>query len=194
MTAIEWRNKDSAAAQILSMAAGRYAGRYAGAMVKVTTSEPPSELSALEALIHARQILGAAIHLPAPVASALRNLQVAAIFFTVQLTASDNDCDLESLQRIKGKLIAKLEQDTAHLHSHDCTLATQRLGDCALNYMHQIIRDEDNHVPIRSHAVARALTELHLAAVMFTTQLATAESYDPTPLQRIKDKLVAVLT
>ena len=59
--------------------------------------------------------------------------------------------------------------------------------------MHQIILAEDNHAPIGSDAVARVITELQIAAVAFTTQLAIAEGQDPTLLRRIEDKLVSVL-
>ena len=180
---------DIAAAQVLSMGATR----YAGATIKAAIGEPPPESNVLEALTRARQIIGTAVHLPAPVASALCDLQVVAVLFTVQLAISDGACDSENLQQLGNELFTTLKRGTARLHSHDCTLAAQALGDRALDYMHQIILAEDNNAPIGSNAVERAITELQIAAVAFTTQLAIAEGRDPSPLQRIEDKLVAVL-
>jgi hypothetical protein len=72
-------------------------------------------------------------------------------------------------------------------------VVVQSLGDRALDYTHQIIFAEDNDMPIGSSAVERALTELHIAAVVFTTQLAIAEGRDPALLRRIEEKLVAIL-
>jgi hypothetical protein len=57
----------------------------------------------------------------------------------------------------------------------------------------QIILAENNQAPIGSDAVERSITELHLAAVVFATQLAVAESYDPTSLWQIRAKFVAAL-
>ena len=180
---------DIAAAQVLSMGATR----YAGATITATVGKPLPGSSLLEALVRARQIIGATAHLSAPVESALRDLQVVAVFFTVQLATSDGDCDSEGLQQLEDKLVATLKQGTARLHSQDCVSAAQGLGDRALDYMHQIIFAEDSHAPIGSDAVERSITELHIAAVVFTTQLAITENYDPTPLRRIGDKLVAAL-
>jgi hypothetical protein len=59
--------------------------------------------------------------------------------------------------------------------------------------MHQIILAEDNHAPIGSDAVERAIMELQIAASAFTTQLAIMEGRDPSPLRRIEGKLLAIL-
>ena len=177
---------DIAAAQVLSMGATR----YAGATIKTAVGEPPPESNVLEALARARQIIGAAVHLPAPVASTLRDLQMIAVLFTMQLAISDGHGAPELLRQLGDKLV---KRGTARLHARDGVAAAQGLGDRALDYMHQIILAEDNHAPIGSDAVERAITELQIAAVAFTTQLALAEGQDPALLRRIEDKLVAVL-
>jgi hypothetical protein len=179
---------DIAAAQVLSMGATR----YAGATIKTAVGEPPPGSNILEALARARQIIGTAVHLPVPVASALRDLQMIAVLFTMQLAISDGHGAPEVLRQLGDKLVATLKRGTARLHMRDC-VAAQGLGDRAFDYMHQIILAEDNHAPIGSDAVERAITELQIAAVTFTTQLAIAEGQDPTLLRRIEDKLVAVL-
>jgi hypothetical protein len=180
---------DIAAAQVLSMGATR----YAGATITAAIGKPAPGSSVLEALVRARQIIGSAVQLPIPVASALRDLQVIAVLFAMQLAISDGHGAPEVLRQLGDKLVATLKQCTARLHARDCVVATQGLGDCALDYMHQIILAEDNHAPIGSDAVERSIAELHIAAAVFTIQLAIAESYDPTPLRRIEDKLVATL-
>lgn len=180
-------DEDIAAAQVLSMAATR----YAGATITAAIGEPSPGASALEALVRARQIVGAADHLPAPVESALRDLQVIAVLFTVQLATSDDDCDSEDLQQLADELVATLKQDTARIDARHGVV--QSLSARALDYMHQIIFAEDNHAPIGSDVVERALMELQIAVVAFTTQVAIAEGYDPTSLRRIENKLVAAL-
>jgi hypothetical protein len=168
---------DIAAAQVLSMGATR----YAGATIKTAVGEPPPGSNILEALARARQIIGAAVHLPAPVASALRDLQMIAVFFTMQLAISDGHGAPEVLRQFGDKLVETLKRGTgtARLHTCDCVATAQGFGDRALDYMHQIILAEDNHAPIGSDAVERAITELQIAAVAFTTQLAIAEGQDP---------------
>jgi hypothetical protein len=180
---------DIAAAQVLSMGATR----YAGATITTAVGKPPPESNVLEALVRARQIIGAAVHLPAPVASALCDLQMIAVLFTMQLAISDGHGAPEVLRQLGDKLVETLKRGTPRLHTCDCVATAQGLGDRALDYMHQIIFAEDNHAPIGSDAVERAITELQIAAVAFTTQLAIAEGQDPTLLRRIEDKLVAVL-
>ena len=185
---------DIAAAQVLSMGATR----YAGATITAAIGKPPPGSSALEALIRARQIIVATDHLPAPVTSALRDLalrdlQVVAALFTMQLAISDGHGAPEVLRQLGDKLVAPLKRGTARLHTRDCVAAAQGLGDRALDYMHQIILAEDNHAPIGSDAVERAITELQIAAVAFTTQLAIAEGQDPALLRRIEGKLLAIL-
>lgn len=181
---------DIAAAQVLSMGATR----YAGATIKAAVGEPPLGSSALEALVRARQIIASTVHLPAPVASSLCDLQVVAVLFTVQLAISDGADDSESLQQLGNELFTTLKRGTARLHSHDCTVAAQALGDRALDYMHQIILAEDNHSPIGSDVVERAIMELQIAAAAFTTRLAISEGRDPSPLRGIEGKLVETLT
>jgi hypothetical protein len=93
---------DIAAAQVLSMGATR----YAGATIIAAVGKPLPGSSVLEALARARQIIGATAPLPAPVASALRDLQVIAVLFTMQLATFDGDCDSEGLQQIGEELVA----------------------------------------------------------------------------------------
>lgn len=174
---------DIAAAQILSMGAAQ----YAGAMITAHGGPRPGS-SILEALSCARQELGVTTTLPAAVRSTLRDLQMVAVLFTVQLTASNDDPALESLWRLEDKLVAVLEQGTARISGH-VSAAAMDLSARALDYMCQIITAEDNEEPIGSSAVAQAVTELHLAAIVFTMQLATAESCDPASLWRIEDEL-----
>jgi hypothetical protein len=180
-------DEDIAAAQVLSMAATQ----YAGATITAAVGEPPPGSGVLEALVRARQVVSAAVHLPTLVASALRDLQVIAVLFTVQLATSDGLGSLEILRQLGDELVAALKQGTARVDAHH--VVVQGLGDRALDYMHQIVLAEDDHAPIGSDAVERVITELQIAAVVFTTQLAIAEGRDPAPLRRIEDKLVAVL-
>jgi hypothetical protein len=180
-------DEDIAAAQVLSMCATR----YAGATITAASGKPLPGSSVLEALGRARQIIGTAVHLPAPVTSALLVLQVIAVFFTVQLATSNGLGPPEILRQLEDELVAVLKQGTAHIDARH--VVVQGLCDRALDYMHQIILAEDNHAPIGSDAVERSIMELQIAAVAFTTQLAIAEGQDPTLLRRIEDKLIAVL-
>lgn len=137
---------DIAAAQVLSMGATR----YAGATITAAIGEPLPESNVLEVLVRARQIIGATVHLPAPVTSVLRDLQMIAVLFTMQLAISDGHGAPEVLRQLGDKLVATLKRGTACLHVRDCVAAAQHLGNRALDYMHQIILAEDNHAPIGS--------------------------------------------
>jgi hypothetical protein len=184
---------DIAAAQMLSMSAMHYAGATITAAVGET---PPGSnvQEALKALIRAREITSASTPLPPPVISALRNLQVVAVLFTVQLTVADSGTASESLQLLGDKLIATLEQGTARLHAHDNAATAQALCNRALDYTHQIVSAEDNHTPIGSAAVEQAIIDLQIAAVTFTAQLVIAEGHDTTPLRRLEERLVSRLS
>lgn len=180
---------DIVVAQLLGMGATR----YAGATITATVGAPAPEASVLEALVRARQVIATMDPVPTSVREALRDLQVVAIFFTVQLAISEGHGAPESLRRLEEHLVAVLEQSTTRLHGDDCSSAVQNLGDRALDYMHQIIYAEDNHAPIGSSAMESSLTELQVAAAMFTAKLAVAEGHNPAPIRRLEDKLTAVL-
>jgi len=178
---------DIAVAQLLSMGATR----YAGATITAATGAPPPESNVLVVLAQARQVIAATDPLPTPVASALCDLQVVAVLFTTQLAISNGLGSPEILRQLEDELVEALERGTARLDARACVVAAQCLGERALDYMHQIILAEDNRAPIGSDAVERAITELQIAAVAFTTQLAIAGGRPPAPLRRIEKKLVA---
>lgn len=186
---IEQLSEDIAAAQILGMGATQ----YAGALITAAVGKPLPGSNVLEALVRARQISGHVVHLPAPVPDALRDLQVVAVLFTVQLAISDGLGSSEILRQLEDELVAALKQGTARIDADDSVVTAPGLGDRALDYMHQIILAEDNHAPIGSDTVNRAITELQIAAVAFTTQLAITKSHDATPLRRLEAKLVGTL-
>ena len=180
---------DIAVAQLLSMAATQ----YAGAIITATVGAPAPETSVLEALGRARQALATVDHVPTSVRESLRDLQMAAVFFTVQLAISEGHGAPENLRRIEDQLVAVLNHGTARLHRHDGSSAIQYFGDRALDYMHQIICAEDDQVPIGSNAMWRSLTELQVAATTFTTRLAVVEGHDAAPLGRLEEKLTTVI-
>ena len=180
---------DIVVAQLLGMAATQ----YAGATITATVGAPAPGANVLEALARARQVIATVDQVPTPVRESLRDLQVVAVFFTVQLAISEGHGAPESLRRLEDQLVAVLEQGTARLHGHDCSSAIQDLGDRALDYMHQIIYAEDNHAPIGSSAMERSLTELQIAATTFTSRLTVAEGHNPAPLRQLEEKLAEVL-
>lgn len=51
---------------------------------------------------------------------------------------------------------------------------------------------DNSSAPIGSDAVERALTELHVAAVAFTAQVAISEGHDSKAWRRIETKLIAM--
>ena len=172
---------DIAVVQLL----GAGAMHYAEKTVLATVGKPRPGTNALEVLARARQLLVNADQLPMFLASALRDLQVTAVYYTVQQAISDGHGDPESLRQLESKLVAALEQGAAH--------TAESLSERALDYVHQIVFAKDNHVPIGSDAVERALTELQIAGVVFTTQLAIAEGHDPERLRQLEGKLVEKL-
>ena len=147
---------DIAAAQVLSMGVTR----YAGATIKTAVGEPPPGSNILEALARARQIIGTAVHLPAPVASALRDLQMIAVLFTMQLTISDGHGAPEVLRQLGDKLVSALKQDAARVHAHDCAVAAAGLlvaGETYPHYSYHLREVCDTPINLGGH-VAKPLS------------------------------------
>ncbi len=201
-------HNDIAAAKLLGMGAMHYAGKA----VTATIGTPPPGSSALAAIDRVRHIITGDGALPVAVKrwpflleNALRDLQMAAILFTVQLAISDGH-DESALRSIKDHLVAMLAKDPRRwLHVHDEVTATQRLGDRALDYARQVILAEDTslaslhgmtHAPIGSEPMERAIVDLQVAAVALTAQLAISEGHDHDPklLRKIEAKLITMIT
>jgi hypothetical protein len=194
-------DNDIAAIQVLSMGAMRYAGR---AVTAAHGGDPPNGTDALAALEHARQTVAAEDRMLAPVADALRDLQMAAIVFTVQHATSEGHGDPAPLQQLEDKLVSLLERHGAArvvIPAHGDAEIAQCLGTRALDYAHQIILAKDNGASIGSDAVERAIANLQGAAITFTVQMAISEAHAPDELhellralRQIEKKLVETLT
>jgi hypothetical protein len=169
---------------------------YAEQAVKTDDSSVTSGSAALVTLNETRQAIAAgrpAVLGSNAVAGALRDLQIAAVAFTVQLAISDSRAVNEtSLRQLEDKLFALFDrQGAVRLSSVVADVAAaQRLGDSALAYAQQIIIAEDSNAPIGSPPVAGALSDLHVAALKFTVQIAISEGADPKSLRRIEKKLI----
>lgn len=131
----------------------------------------------------------------------LRDLQLAAVAFTTQAAQSNNRskrADPETFQQIEEKIVAMLEVlgTIAHISLvRDDIIAARRLASCAFEYAKQIIIAEDSGAPVGSPPVARALGDLHGAAISFTVQLAISRKHaDPKALRRIEKQLVALFS
>lgn len=75
----------------------------------------------------------------------------------------------------------------------DDIITAQNLGSVALDYARAIINAEENHLPVGSAPVVKALSDLHIAAIIFATQLATSEcrkKEDTKLLVKLRDKLI----
>lgn len=184
---------DIAVAQVLSMGAMHYAWKT---VTVAHGGESPPKTDALAALDSAAQSLVTEDQLPALVAGALRDLQLAAVLFTVQIATSNGHGDPKTLQQLEDKLVALLERRGVMrvVRVQDDFVVAQRLGARALEYARQIIIAEDSAEPIGSIAVESAVTNLQVAAVTFAAQLAISEGHDPKELRRIEKKLVKMLT
>lgn len=179
---------DIAVAQALSTGAMNYAGKT----ITTAHGEKPIGANALTALDRAAQAIAADDQLPALAAEALKDLQTAAVVFTVQLATSNGYADPAALQQIEGKLVARLERQgvVRVVHVQEDVTAARRLSERAIDYARQIIIAEDNRVPIGSHAVENAVSNLQVTAVALTVQLAISEGHDPKKLRWIEKKLV----
>lgn len=183
---------DMSVAQALATEAMNYAKQA----VKTDDSSVTSGSAALVTLNETRRAIAAgrpAVLGSSAVAGALRDLQIAAVAFTVQLAISDSRAVNEtSLRQLEDKLFALFDrQGAVRLSSVVADVAAaQRLGDSALAYAQQIIIAEDSNAPIGSPPVAGALSDLHVAALKFTVQIAISEGADPKSLRRIEKKLI----
>lgn len=172
--------------QVLGLGAMRYAGR---AITAANGGKAPEKTDALHALERTRQA-SPVKELQLPVAEALRDLQIAAVLFTMQyVTTTTATGQLPtSLQLLENKLVALLEDHgPAHvvIPANANDEMAQSLSSCAFDYARQIIIADDSSVPIGSDAVEKALTHLHGAAITFTVQLAIAEVRDPAELREL---------
>jgi hypothetical protein len=176
-----------AAAQALGNGAMNYAAK---AIVM------PAEASPLPALEDARQIVAedGALLVSSAMAGALKDLQVAAVAFTVQATISNYRVDPAEFQQLEEMLVARLERRGAVRLSlvYGLIEAAQTLGSRAIDYAREIVSAEDNKAPIGSEAVKRALSQLHVAAIGFATRLAISEGQEPKRMRRIEKKLAVV--
>lgn len=178
---------DIAVAQLLGNGAMNYAAK---AIVM------PTEASPLSALENARQIVaedGAQL-VSRAMAGALKDLQVAAIAFTVQAAISNYRVGPAEFQQLEETIVELLERRGAVRMSlaHGLVEAAQNLGSRALDYAREVVVAEDNKVPVGSDAVQRALSNLHIASIAFALRLAISEGQEPRRMRRIEKKLVAI--
>lgn len=178
---------DIAAAQLLGNGAMNYAAK---AIVM------PAEASPLPALDAARQIVAEdGAHLvSSAMAGALKDLQVAAVAFTVQATISNYRVDPAEFQQLEEKLVERLVRQGAVRMSlvYGLVEAAQTLGARAIDYAREVVIAEDNKAPVGSDAVQRALSNLHIAAIGFAIRLAISEGQEPKRMRRIEKKITAV--
>lgn len=179
---------DIASAQMLASGAMTYAAR---AIVMPGTASP---LSALE---EAREVVAedAALLVSSVMASALKDLQIAAVMFVVQAAISNYRVDPVEFQQLGEKLVERLENRGAVRMSlaHGLVEAAQTLAARAIDYAREIVAAEDSSAPIGSPPVRRALSDLHLAAVGFVACFAISEGgQDPRRVRHIEKKLALV--
>jgi len=178
---------DIIATQQLGTEAMNYAAKAVGT---------PADPSPLKAIDGAREIVesdGAPL-VSSAMADALRDLQMAALVFTVKTAIYHYRADLSDLDRLGEKLFERLKQRGAVRISlvPGVVTAAQNLGARALDYAREIVSAEDSGAPIGSDSVQRALSNLQLAAIAFTAQLALADGYERQRLRRIEKKLVTI--
>lgn len=177
---------------VVTQQLGTEAMNYAASAVG--TPDDPSPLNAIEVT---RQIVADSDGAPlvsSTMADALRDLQMAALAFTVKTALYYYRADLDDLDQLGEKLFERLKQRGAVRMSlvPGVVSAAQNLGARSLDYAREIVSAQDNGAPVGSEAVQRALSNLQLAAIAFTTQLAMADGYERKRLRRIEKKLVAV--
>lgn len=184
---------DIGAAQVLGMGAMH----YAQTAITATHRGPPVGTSVLAALQHARQVLALVPNneTAVPVAEARRDLQMAAVVFTMQLATSADHEDQKELRLLENKLAETLERRGIHPPSVPNDVeAVKNLINRAFDYAHQIIVAEDSHESIGSPTMLRIVTDLQVTAVAFTAQLAISEGYAHETMRRIEKKIVERLT
>ena len=130
---------------------------------------------------------------------ALRDLQIAAVAFTMQMARlaamSNIHRQHERFDQLEEKLVEMLQRQGPISHIsrvHDDIETARKLADSALAYAQQIIIAEHSNAPIGSEPVALRLSNLHVAAVMFTMQMAISKAHaEPNSLRYLKKKLIA---
>ena len=164
---------------------------YAGKIVATVSATPPGP-EAPAALDAARKVIHPGNDMPAVVASALRNLQMAAALFTLDL--ADGHMDSAALQQLENELEAALKRrgSSGIVHTRDDEAATRGLSDRALDYAYQIIVAQESNAPIGSDVVKHSMGAFQLAAVSFTVHLTIAEGLDPKIPRWIEENLVAL--
>lgn len=163
---------------------------YAGKIITTANGTPPGP-EAPAALDSARQTIGPGYDMPAIVAEAFCNLQLAAVLFTLHL--AEDHVDPTTLQRLEDEFGERLKQrGAAVVRTADDATAGLVLSDCALDYARQLIVAQESRAPIGSDAVARAMTAFQLAAVAFTVELAVSEGLDPKIPRWVEENLVAM--
>ncbi len=181
---------DLAVTQLLGMCAVHYAVQ----ILKPGHLSTVSESEARVALYRAQQPSTGTVD--ENVIGALRDLQMAAVMFAVQLVDSEGKGDAAVVQQLEDKAIAWLECQSVpwRFHVHDDLVAAQHLGRCALAYAQQIVIAEDSGAPLGSAAVVSALRDLHMAAVGVAMQGAVSGGHpQPKALRRIEARIMALL-
>ncbi len=175
------------AEEVLRMAALTYAGK----LVAAVSATPPGP-EAPAALDAARKILRPGNDMPAGVASALRDLQMAAAMFTLDL--AEGHVENDALQQLERNVITVLERraDGNLVHTESDAAAMLGLSDRSLDYAYQIIVAEETDALPGSDVVTQATRTFQLAAVAFTIQLALAEKLDAKIPRWVEENLVAL--
>ena len=180
-------NESIDADKVLRMGALIYAGKTIST-VSATTPGP----EAPAALVAARKVIRPGNDMPLGVANALRNLQMAAALFTLDL--AEDHIDGAALQQLENELETSLNRRgvSGLVHAYDDEAATQRLSDRALDYAYQIIVAQESNAPIGSDVVKHSMGAFQLAAVSFTVHLTIAEGLDSKIPRWIEENLIAL--
>jgi len=162
---------------------------YAGKTVSVVSATPPGP-EAPAALDAARKVIRPGNDMPIVVAHALRDLQMAAAMFTLDL--ADGHTDSDALQQLENELEAAINRrgSSGIVHARDDEAATQGLSERARDYAYQIIVAQESAAPIGSDVVKHSMGAFQLAAVSFTVHLTVAEGLDPKIPRWIEENLV----
>lgn len=165
---------------------------YAGKTITTANGTPPGP-EAPAALDSARKDICPGNDMPTVVADALRDLQVAAVLFTLQL--AEDHKHPRTLQQLEDKLIAALKRrgSAGTVHAPDDAAATLNLSDSALDYARQVIvAEETDDAPIGHSGVASYMKTFQVAATTFTTKLAMSEGLDSEIPRWVEENLIAM--
>jgi hypothetical protein len=161
---------------------------YAGKTISTTNGTPPGP-EAPAALVAARKVIQVGNDMPTEAADALRQLQMAAVLFALDL--ADGHVDPDTLQSLEDELLRALtRRDRAGIvHERNDTAVTLSLSERALDYAYEIIVAQESDAPPGSAVVRRAARAFQRAAATFTVLLTTSEGLDPVIPRLVEETL-----